>query len=474
VRQGACRIRGQIIRRLVSASPANTSTNKSSPQSHAHHYVPQWYQRRFLLPGQSKFYYLDLHPDTVVGEGFSYQRNDLLRWGPARCFYKDDLYTLRFGRAATDQMERMFFGSVDSMGLSAVPAVAGFEGISTLNGPDAFRNLPAYMGAQRFRTPRGLDEIKRISGWEDLTPIGEFYVSTPPFRIPAWLDRARRLSALGHNEPNDVLVALTGMFQAYTTMWMEGVWEIVRAGRSSTKFIVTDNPVTFYCKAMFAGDWNYPNDCNLSSIGTRTLFPLGLDRCLIITHLQLTRHPRATATEYRENARYYDPTMMHLGHIQFGRELEEDEVLRINFILKRRATRYIAAAEEEWLYPERYASTTAWDLLDDDWFLLPHLWKIQFSSGMAAGGNGWAWAADEYGRHPGNPRYQDPRMHEIDWVRHQLAEQEWAKKRLGKSRARIDDLWDHGVGDSLMDRYLRQEGLLAGPIEMEDDEVQQV
>jgi hypothetical protein len=46
-------------------------------------------------------------------------------------------------------------------------------------------------------------------------------------------------------------------------------------------------------------------------------------------------------------------------------------VLRTNYILKRRATRYVAAAEEEWLYPERRVSTTDWPQLDDDWFLFP-------------------------------------------------------------------------------------------------------
>ena len=80
-------------------------------------------------------------------------------------------------------------------------------------------------------------------------------------------------------------------------MWMEGVWEIVRARQSKTKFIVSDNPVTFYCKSTFPSDWLYPNDCNLKQIGTRTLFPLGPDSCLIITHLQLARNPKATPTE---------------------------------------------------------------------------------------------------------------------------------------------------------------------------------
>ena len=80
----------------------------SGQQSHAHHYVPRWYQRRFLLPGQLRYYYLDLNPDTVVRDGISHRRNDLLHWSPARCFYKDDLYTLRFGPATTDVMERFF------------------------------------------------------------------------------------------------------------------------------------------------------------------------------------------------------------------------------------------------------------------------------------------------------------------------------------------------------------------------------
>src|SRR5664279_5456539 len=98
----------------------------SGQQSHAHHYVPQWYQRRFLLPGQSRYHYLDLNPDTVVRDRISHRRNDLLHWGPARCFYKDDLYTLRFGPATTDVMERFFFGMVDRLGMKAVTEMAEF------------------------------------------------------------------------------------------------------------------------------------------------------------------------------------------------------------------------------------------------------------------------------------------------------------------------------------------------------------
>jgi len=61
------------------------------------HYVPEWYQKRFLPDGQGKFYYLDLRPDVVSRDGHKYTRKALLRWGPSGCFAQDDLYTTRWG-----------------------------------------------------------------------------------------------------------------------------------------------------------------------------------------------------------------------------------------------------------------------------------------------------------------------------------------------------------------------------------------
>jgi len=152
-----------------------------------------------------------------------------------------------------------------------------------------------------------------------------------------------------------------------------------------TKFIVTDDPVTFYCKTVFPSEWVYPNEMSPKQIGTRTIFPLTLDSYIIITHMQLVRDPWSTPTEMRTDARSYQSAMKHLGDIQFGRELEENEVLRINYILKRRAVRYMAAAEEEWLYSERHVSTTEWADLDEDWFLFPHLWQVPFHREIIVG-----------------------------------------------------------------------------------------
>jgi hypothetical protein len=401
-----------------------------SPQSHVHHYVPRWYQRRFLKTGQFKFHYLDLHPDTVVSNGKKYQRRALLHWSPDLCFYKDDLYTLKLGNWTTDDFEKRFFGLIDNYGRHAVELFGNFNGVGqclkTSPGEHlqkAFGVLPQYMDAQRFRTPRGLDFLQSVVKAKD---------------------------------SNETLIAMEQLYRLHTTMWMEGVWEIVRACQSPTKFIVTDEPVTFFNRRAFPSELTYPKDVGLEQVGTRTLFPLGLDSCLIITHLQLVRNPWTDPAASRVNARAYQQTMFKMTDTQFGRELEEDEVLRINYILKRRATRYIAAAEEEWLYPERHASTPNWSKMDDDWFLLPHLYKVPFHGEIMVGWqDGSVWAQDEYGRNPGNPNYKDPKLHEEEWIRHEQAKREWAKKRVGKSVAHVDNFTrEDEVGDRIMADHL--------------------
>ena len=56
--------------------------------------------------------------------------------------------------------------------------------------------------------------------------------------------------------------------------------------------------------------------------------------------------------------------------IQTERQLSEDEVLQINFVTKKRAYRYIAAADREWLYPEKRVSTLHWQKLGDGYLFM--------------------------------------------------------------------------------------------------------
>ena len=144
--------------------------------------------------------------------------------------------------------------------------------------------------------------------------------------------------------------------------------------------------------------------------------------------------------------------MKYVLDTQFGRELDEDEVLRINFILKKRAARYIAAAEEEWLYPERHASERRWSMLDDDWFLLPHLYKVPFSRGIRGGyKDGTVFAMDEYGRAPSNSAFEDREQHDREWKTFHQFKKEWARKRKGRPVAHVEKMrGDDDVDDQIM------------------------
>jgi hypothetical protein len=399
----------------------------AAQQSHVHHYVSQWYQRRFLEPGKGTYCYLDLHPETVQSGPKRYQRRALLHWGPVRCFCKDDLYTIKLGNFTTDQIEKRFFGGVDSKGRESVEFFANYNH-DTDGAVQHFQPMPAFMDAQRFRTPRGLDQLKRLT------------------------------AAPSHNV---TLLAMQQLFQLHTTMWVEGVWEIVRARQSPTKFIVSDEPVTFFNRHIFPSECVYAGSIELDKIGTRTLFPLGPDACLIITHVQLVRDPWIKPLAVRENARSYDRTLKKLTDVQTGR-VEEDEVRRINFILKTRATRYIAASKEEWLYPERDVSTTDWAKLDDDWFLFPHLYKVPFTREIVMGfKSSPPWVQDEYGRRPTNPKFKDERQRNKEWDRHLRAQQEWAMKRVGKSVGHIHPTGRSDVvADQMMREYLQRKGLM--------------
>jgi hypothetical protein len=400
----------------------------NAPKSRIHHYVPRWYQKRFLTPGQETLFYLNLKPETVKKGKIKFTRKDLWYWHPSRCFCVDDLYSMRFGKAVTDILEKRFFGTVDKRGAAAAEFFDSYDGIKAgVN--DAFRHLIMYMGAQRFRTPRGLDWVKRQMGAKDQT---------------------------------QGLIAMSNLFELYGTMWLEGVWEFAKAKKSATKFIISDEPITFFNRGIFPSEDAYPGGEDLSKVGTRTIFPLSPATCAIVTHVQLARDPHVKPMTTRINARAFQQTIAKLTDLQFGRELAEEEVLRINYILKRRATRYIASGTKEWLYPEKHLGEVSWARLEDDWFLFPHLWKIPFTAEIVMGFNdGTAWGIDEYGRMPGNPGYKDQAQHDKDWVSFHKARYEWARKRAGKAVAHVDNtMREDEVGDGMMTDYLRNEGLI--------------
>ena len=111
------------------------------------HYVPQWYQRQFLPaePSHRELYLLDLKPESFRdGRGIRHRRKALRRTGTRKCFAIDDLYTTRFGGVESRELERVFFGNVDTLGKKAVEYFAEFDHDSASG--DALHACPDVRG----------------------------------------------------------------------------------------------------------------------------------------------------------------------------------------------------------------------------------------------------------------------------------------------------------------------------------------
>jgi len=96
------------------------------------------------------------------------------------------------------------------------------------------------MSAQRFRTPRGLEWLKSLVDVRD---------------------------------ENLAIAAMQRLFRLFATMWGEAVWEVVYADDSPTKFLFTDDPVTFFNPQTSPGApvCRYPSDA-ISDMSARARF----------------------------------------------------------------------------------------------------------------------------------------------------------------------------------------------------------
>ena len=112
--------------------------------------------------------------------------------------------------------------------------------------------------------------------------------------------------------------------------------------------------------------------------------------------------------EQRPNARLFGGSMFKFNDIQTGRQLVDDEVIRINHIMKSRAHRYVAAFDKDWLYPERQTRLPRWDRLTADHLLMPDPRSVSFASEFIVGYKDRPpLVMDEYGRRPVDPAYRD-------------------------------------------------------------------
>ncbi|WP_273242670.1 DUF4238 domain-containing protein [Hyphomonas atlantica corrig.] len=389
------------------------------------HYVPEWYQKRFLEVGKDKFYYLDLDPETIVNNGHAYKRRSLLRWAPSQCFAQDDLYTTRLGEIENRDIEKFFFGQLDTLAPKAVHHFANFE----FGGKSekAFHNILRYMSVQKLRTPKGL----------------------------AWLRNVFNVA-----EHNTTLYYLQKWQNLFCATWTECVWQIADASKSSVKFIISDHPVVAYSRECFPnskyciGD----NDPDIRYVSTHTYFPLSLEKILILTNLSWVRDPYQNPLKVRPNPDMIRPSMFHFMGIQHERYLSEEEVMEINYITKRRARRFIASSKEEWLYPEHHLRSTNWRKLGDGYLLMPDPRHINAGGEIIIGYNdGTSEAFSEYGHRPWQRGYKDSRRNDREWKSMEKFKAEWSAMFGPSYRGVVYDHGPRGTRYKVGDKYHAKE-----------------
>jgi hypothetical protein len=262
---------------------------------------------------------------------------------------------------------------------------------------DAFHALLEYMSIQKLRTPKGLDNL---------------------YRITALKDR------------NTILLVMQKLQRMHCAILAECVWSIADASQTSAKFILSDHPVTVFNQGCFPAS-KYcigSNDPDIWFSGTHTLFPLSLNKILILTNLSWVRNPYSNPLESRPHPELFRPAMFNFTDIQTKRLLSDDEVNEINYIIKRRAYRYIAAASKDWLYPEDKIKIKRWDKIGQSYLLMPDPRSITFSSEILIGyDDKRVDAFDEYGRKPWHSDYKDQKRHKDEWESFHAFQGEYAR-----------------------------------------------
>jgi hypothetical protein len=389
------------------------------------HYVPEWYQRRFLSKGQNRQYYLNLRPDTEVRNGHAFTHHPLKIWGPKMCFAQDDLYTTEWGGLPNREIEKFFFGKWDNSAPAALDHFSEFtfDGVSA----DAFNILLPYLSIQKLRTPRGL----------------------------GWLRKHVR-----SGDKNQTLLDLQDLQGLFCAIWSECVWQIADASQSETKFIISDNPVVSYNRECQPNSqWCRGDESpDIRYVATHTYFPLYRNKILILTNLSWVRDPFQKPRTFRPNPRFLRNAMFNFTDIQLERMLSEEEVREINYITKMSAHHYIAAAEKEWLYPEQYLSSTTWRTLGDGYLLMPDPRHIHGGGEIIVGyKDGRSDRFSEYGHRPGDRDFQNKKREKREWDAMQKFKAEWAATYGPEYRGVVYDMGPKGVRRSMGDDYHRSE-----------------
>ncbi len=293
-------------------------------KSRDNHYVPKWYQKGFIEPNRSSLVYLDLTPDIkILPNGRKITPKSFFPDAPvSRCFYQTDLYSTFFLGEVNDEIEKKLFGDIDTKGAKAVRAFCTND---KHQWHQNFETLFKYIDTQKIRTPKGLDWLRQ--------------------QYP-------------YMNQNQLMYEMQAIQMMHCSIWSEGVREIVSAEKAGVKFILSDHPVTVYNHGLPLKDTQlkYPHDPSITLKASQTIFPLNRDFCLILTNLEYAEEADCDPLKKRTFSRHFKNSMVRTDAFIKLRYLGDEDVMAINSIIKSRAKRYIAAGEENWLYPEKHIS----------------------------------------------------------------------------------------------------------------------
>ena len=340
---------------------ANPETTETSIN---HHYVPIWYQSRFLASGETKLAILNLFPKKwpkpdgtfVIGPSVHHR-------APSGWFSSPHLYDITSSGLPSDFVEKMWFGDIDTYGARALVALSEDD---FNKWHEHHRQFFDHLGAQKLRTPRGLAFLKAIS----------------------------------KNTDQDALMQnLLGLTDMFTTMWVEGKMEIFETESPESRFVFTDSPVTFFNRHFSPMESRRGQDPPFSWKGTQTLYPLDPHRLLVFTHLEGTKIlTREVARQHRTNARFQKNTIARTDSCIRGRKLSREQVIQVNYVLKMAAYTYVAAQHPDDLYPEKQAPLVAWK--DTASGLIPQFESHPGGRIFMSSGDGGFITQDEHGRTP--------------------------------------------------------------------------
>ena len=314
--------------------------------------------------------YLDLSPKKIIlPNGKEKVLNSYRLKAPSTSFCEKDLYTTFLGDLINDEIEVELFGNIDDIGLKAVNAFANGDAGDRIKN---FSNLMLYLDAQKLRTPKGLDWIRK------------------------------HYSEL---DQNSLMHEMQAVRTINCTLWSEGVKEIVSAKDSEIKFIVSDHPITIYNYACPPNSeiCSYPEDPSVKYKASQTIFVLDMNNCLILTNYEYAEKPEeVNPIEYRTNANFFRQSVVNSEKIIRARTFNDEDVKKINYIIKSRAKKYIAGREKE-LYPENDIKCSWSDLKD---ILLPPKYQLgQFGGEMFMGfKDGTTQYQDAFGRSTPAPK----------------------------------------------------------------------